>query len=165
MKRLLLCVSLLLAVGCSGKPSARSCANVEKDARPKLAMTWKLEHGALDNDPPRTRIKLAITGAATANIDAGELEGVCKLNEIGAVPDEPAPGSKVSEVVCFHAGHGMYAAVFFIEPGKLVARRYDKNEPGPSDESPVMKNIRDLQSIEVPGCVSYASEVATAGEL
>ena len=84
MKRLLLCVSLLLAVGCSGKPSARSCANVEKDARPKLAMTWKLEHGALDNDPPRTRIKLAITGAATANIDAGELEGVCKLNEIGA---------------------------------------------------------------------------------
>jgi hypothetical protein len=162
MKRWLLCVLLL---GCSGKPSAKSCATVDRDARPKLTMTWKLEHGAIDNDPPRTRIKLAITGAATANVDAGELEGVCKLAENGAVPDEPAPGSKVSEVVCFHAGHGMYAAVFFLEPGKLVVRRYDKNEPGPDDESPVMKNVRDLQALEVPACVSYVSDVATAGEL
>ncbi len=162
MKRLLLCALLL---GCSAKPSANSCANVERDQRPKLTMTWKIEHGAIDNDPPRSRIKLAITGAATANLDLGELEGVCKLAEIGAVPDVPANGSKLSELVCFHAGRGMYATVFLIEPGKVVVRRYDKNEPGPDDESPAMKNTRDIQTLEIPPCASYVSDVAQGGEL
>lgn len=165
MKRLLVCALLLAWCGCSGKPSAKSCANVDRDQRPKLAMTWKIEAGAIDNDPPRSRIRLAVSGAATANLDLGELEGVCRLAEIGAVPETPAPGSKVSELVCFHAGHGMFGTVFFLEPGKLVVRRYDKNEPGPDDESPPMKNVRDIQALEVPPCVTYVSDVAQGGEL
>jgi hypothetical protein len=162
MKRLLLCAVLL---GCSSKPSARSCAMVDRDARPKLTMTWKIEHGALDNDPPRTRVRLAISGAATANADLGELEGACKLAETGTLPDVPASGSKVSEFECSHGGHGSYATVFLVEPGRLVVRRYDKNEPGPSEESPQMKNIRDIQTIEVPTCVTFVTDVAQSGEL
>lgn len=162
MKRLLFCVLLL---GCSGRPSAKSCATIDRDARAKITMTWRIEPGALDNDPPRSRIRLAIAGAVTANADLGELEGVCKLAETGAVPDAPANGSKLSEMYCYHAGHGMYATVFHVEPGKLVVRRYDKNEPGPDDESPPMKNIRDIQTIEVPTCATYSSDVVQGGEL
>lgn len=164
MKHILLCV-LLAALGCSGKPNAKSCATVDRDARPKLVMTWKIEAGALDNDPPRSHIRLAVTGAVTAEADLGELEGVCKLAEIGAVPDSPANGSKVSELYCYHAGHGQYTTVFHLEPGKLVVRRYDKNEPGPADESPPMRNVRDIQSLEVPTCATYSSDVAQGGEL
>jgi hypothetical protein len=160
MRYLLLAVLLL---GCSGKPNAKSCANVDHDARPKVTMTWKIEHGAMDNDPPRSKVTLAVTGAVTANADLGELEGVCKLAEIGAVPDSPANGSKVSEVYCYHAGHGQYATVFFVEPGKLAVRRYDKNEPGPAEESPPMKNVRDIQSLDVPTCVTFASDLVTQG--
>ena len=162
MKRLLIAA---LLVGCSGKPNARSCATVERDARPKVSVTWKLEAGAIDNDPPRTRVRLAISGAATANADLGELEGVCRLVETGALPDVPANGSKVSELLCFHAGHGMYATVFLVEPGKLAVRRYDKNEPGPDDESPAMRNTREVATVEVPTCVPFVADVSQTGEL
>jgi len=157
--RLLLALAVL-TIACTNKPDARSCAMVERDARPKISFAWRVAHGSMDEDPPRAKVKLAMTGAATGEIDVGELEGVCKLAETGALPDLPANGSKVTELECLHGDRGMLATVFFVEPGKLSVRRYERVPDGDA-----LKNLRALQELEVPACVAFSAELAQAGEL
>ena len=159
--RLLLGLTVLFAtVACSNKPDARSCAMVERDARPKISFAWRVAHGSMDDDPPRAHVKLTMSGAANGEIDVGDLEGICKLAETGALPDQPAIGSKVSELECVHGVRGMLATVFLVEPGKLSVRRYERAPDGEA-----LKNLRALRDLEVPACVSFNAELAQAGEL
>lgn len=155
--RLLLALAAL-TIACTNSTNARVC-NVERDARPKVSFAWRVAHGSMDEDPPRAKVKLAMTGAASGEIDVGELEGICKLAETGALPDQPANGSKVTELECIHGNRGMLATVFFVEPGKLSVRRYERND------SEALKNLRALQELEVPTCVAFSAEIAQQGDL
>lgn len=156
--RLLLALAVFTTIACSNNPNARNCA-MERDARPKVSFAWKVAHGSMDDDPPRAHVKLAFTGVTSGEVDVGDLEGVCKLAETGALPDQPANGSKVTELECLHGSRGMLATVFFVEPGKLSVRRYERNE------TEALKNLRALQELEVPTCVAFSAEVAQAGDL
>lgn len=155
--RLLLALAVL-TIACSNKPDARSCL-VERDARPKVSFAWRVAHGSLDDEPPRAHVRLTMTGAATGDIDVGELEGICKLAETGSLPEQPANGSKVTELECQHGDRNMIAAVVYVEPGKLSVRRYERNE------SEAQKNLRALRDLEVPTCVAFSAEIAQAGDL
>ena len=148
----------VLTIACSNKPDARSCL-VERDARPKVSFAWRVAHGSLDDDPPRAHVRLAMSGAATGEIDVGELEGICKLAETGALPEQPASGSKVTELDCQNGDRNMVAAVVFMEPGKLSVRRYERNE------TEAQKNLRPVRDLEVPTCVAFSAELAQAGDL
>lgn len=150
---------LLVLAGCSSKPNAQSCATIDRDSRPKVSLTWKLDPGSIDNDPPRAKVKLLASGAAKAEVDVGELYGDCKLVDVGALPDVPAPGSKVTELMCSHGNREMYATVFYVEAGKLVLRRFDRVDD-------TMKPAVDVQTIETPTCASFAADLAQqSGEL
>lgn len=164
MRNIVLVVACALLGACGGGNKGATCA-VDKSQRPRVAIAWKIEHGSMDSDPPRAHVKVALSGAVSREVDLGELEGVCRLAETGALPDDPANGSKVSEVVCFHAGHGMYATVFLVERGKLAVRRYDRGEAVPGNDTPAIEKVRELASVEVPSCATFAAEIAQGGEL
>lgn len=149
---------MLVLAGCSSKPNAQSCNSVAAEGRPKVTITWKIDPGSIDNDPPRPNVKIALSGGVKSEIDVGELEGQCKLAEVGLLPESPAPGSKVTELECVRGNRTMYATVFYLEPGKIVVRRYER-----VDES--VKPARDLQVVETPTCATFVSEVVQGGEL
>lgn len=145
----------LLSIGCTPK-TGQSCGAVAAAARPKVIITWTLQHGSIDDDPPRAKVTLAFSGAVKANIELGQLFGQCKLAVLGALPEQPANGSKVTEIECPHGVRTQYATVVLVEPGKLVVRRSER-----VDES--MKERKDIDTIEVPACASFASELAQGG--
>ncbi len=157
MKQLL--VLSAIALGCTSASNKRVCT-IERSERPQVDVSWSVAHGSIDDDPPRAHVKLAFKGAYTDEIDLGELEGICKLGEVGALPDEPANGSKVTELVCAHAGKSDYATVFLTEPGKLAVRRYERR-PG---EDGIAK-VRDVKALEVPSCARFSAELAQGGDL
>ena len=150
-------VLLFVLPACSAKP-AQNCTMVARESRPSVTITWKVEHGSLDEDPPRAKVSLVFGGVVTSTVQVGQLTGNCKLADVGTLPDAPANGSKVTEIECVHGIHGEYATVFLTEPGKLVVRRYERLDDK-------LRGHRDLQTIETPTCAVYATDVATGGDL
>lgn len=148
---------VLLLISCSPK-TGQNCAMVARESRPSVTITWKVEHGSLDDDPPRAKVSLTFAGAVKTTVQVGQLTGNCKLRDLGTLPDAPANGSKVTEIECVHGVHGEYATVFLTEPGKLVVRRYER-----LDES--VRGTRDLETVETPTCATFVTEVATGGDL
>jgi hypothetical protein len=148
----------LVLAGCSSKPNAQSCATIDKSSRAAVTLTWKMQHGSMDNDPPRAKVKLLVSGGAKSEVDLGELFGDCKLANVGALPDVPAAGSKITELECTHGNVTQYATVFVLDAGKIVVRRYER-----VDET--LKPAKDIQTIDTPSCATFAADLAQAGEL
>lgn len=148
---------MLLLLGCSPK-TGQTCAMVAHDARPHVTITWHMQQGSMDDDPPRANVKILFGGAINTTVELGQLFGQCKLAEVGTLPDQPANGSRVTELVCTHGVKTEYATVYLLQPGKLVVRRSERvNED--------LKPARDIQTIETPTCATFLSEVAQGGEL
>lgn len=156
----LLTLAFALALGCGGSGNKRVCSTMERSSRPQIDLAWSVAHGSMDDDPPRAHVKLAFKGAFQDEIDLGDLEGICKLGEVGALPDDPANGSKVTELVCAHASKNDYATVFLTEPGKLAVRRYERR-PG---EDGIAK-LRDVKALDVPSCARFSAELSQGGDL
>ena len=156
-RAVLLASTLTLLAACGGRPDARTCV-VDRDARPRVTFSWRVAHGSMDDDPPRARVKLAMTGAASGEVDLGELHGVCALVDL-ALPENPVGGAKVTELACAHGGKDMIAAVVYVQPGKLAVQRYERSAGAP------LQNQRSLHELEVPSCASFSAELAQAGEL
>jgi hypothetical protein len=148
---------MLLLLGCSPK-SGQNCAMTAHDARPRVTITWHLKHGSMDDDPPRANVKLMFAGAINQTVELGMMFGQCKLAEVGALPDQPAGGSRVTELECPHGVKTEYATVLFLEPGKIVVRRSERV----NDD---LKPARDIQIVETPTCATFTSELAQGGEL
>lgn len=155
MRALILVTFASLTACGGGKPPA--CSVTAKEARPQVAIVWHVEHGSMDDDPPRPKVKLEV-GAET--VDIGELAGVCKLTEVGAQLPDPVYGSKVTELGCTHAGGSSNATVFIDGPGKLTVRKWQKKEG-----SDALEKVVEVKTLEVPTCAVFTSDVAQQGGL
>jgi hypothetical protein len=148
-------VSVLLVACGGGKPPA--CSVTAKEARPQVAIVWHVEHGSMDDDPPRPKVKLEV---GAEKVDIGELAGVCKLVEVGAQLADPVYGSKVTELGCIHGGKSTNATVFLDGPGKLSIRTWERKEG-----SDALEKVVEVKVLEVPTCAVFTSEVAQQGAL
>jgi uncharacterized protein (DUF779 family) len=158
----LLSLSLLsmlsLVSACGGNKNGAACSLTAKDARPQVPIVWHVDHGSMDDDPPRPRVKVTV---GKDDVDVGELAGVCKLVEVGAQLEDPVYGSKVTELGCLHGGRGTYATLFLDAPGKLTLRRWERAEGGDG----ALEKVRELRVLEVPRCAVFTSEIAQGGGL
>jgi hypothetical protein len=157
MRALILCSFLATSLTACGGGKPPACSVTAKEARPQVAIVWHVEHGSMDDDPPRPKVKVEI-GAET--VDIGELVGACKLTEVGAQLPDPVYGSKVTELGCAHPAGSNNVTVFIDAPGKLSVRKWQKREGGDAIEKVV-----EVKTIEVPTCAVFTSEVAQQGGL
>ncbi len=150
---------LLSLTGCGRSGSGKLCSAPEGATRPPVQLTWEIAHTNMDDDPPRPKVTLVLKAGPEKRVEIGDITGVCKLVELGKPPETPGEGVGVTELVCAHGDSSSFARVVFAKEGALVVRRYEKDATGES-----MKNIRDLETLEIPACPLFTAELAqTAG--
>ncbi|MGZ3420680.1 MAG: hypothetical protein ACXWUG_04340 [Polyangiales bacterium] len=147
---------LLAGVAC-GTSKQPACSLTPKEARPQVAIVWHVEHGSMDDDPPRPKVKVVV-GSET--VDLGELTGICKMVEVGAQLADPVYGSKVTELGCTKSGGSSNATIFLEAPGKLSIRKWERKEG-----SEALEKVVEVKVLEVPNCAVFTSEVAQQGGL
>ena len=163
--------AVLSIAGCGsggGAAGGRSCALKDTTSRPVVQLEWRIAHTNMDDDPPRPKVTLVVKGASSSSkdepIDVGDLEGVCRLVELGAQPDEPVYGGGVSELACDHRGLAMHVRVVVASAEEIVVRRYEKDGAA-VDGADALKNVRDLTRLPVPACARFSSELAQTSDL
>lgn len=151
-------LALVSACGGGGGGGA-ACATATPTNRPHLDVTWEVKHGSMDDDPPRAQVKLLLKGALADAVDLGEILGLCKMIEVGTVPEQAPAGLKVTELACAANGKTEFAALVVDTPGKLVLRRYRRAGDGP------IEKLTEVKAFEVPSCTQYGVELAQGGGL
>ena len=144
---------------CGGSGSGGRCAATAADARPVVALDWQVEHGSMDDDPPRPRVTLIVRAQKEEKLVLGELRGVCHLVELGAPTDQLVEGGGVSELVCEAGDVSVHARVVHEKMDEIFVRLWE------SQGDAAMKNVRDVPPVAVPACARFTSEIAQPNEL
>src|SRR5439155_2118768 len=143
--------SVLLA--CGGSSSGARCATTV-EGRPVVALAWQVEHGSMDDDPPRPRVTLIVHAQKEERLILGELRGTCHLIELGTQTDQLIEGGAVSELVCDAGEATVHARVVHEKVDQIFVRLWD------TDGDASMKNVRDVPPVVVPACARFTSEIA-----
>lgn len=148
-------LSCIVVIGCvGGGAPARTCP--AGSPRTELRATWRIEHQAIDADPPRAKVSFQIEGEPPEPI--GELEGTCHLVDVGALPDPPVDGAKVTELACEHGGRAHHAALVVAGRGAFDLRTWTRDPSG-------LAAMRTLRTHTPPPCARLVPEIVQGGDL
>jgi hypothetical protein len=150
---MLLTAMASLLVACGGSSSGSRCST-GGDARPTVALAWEVQHGSMDEDPPRPRVTLIVRAQKEERLRLGELKGTCHLVELGTQTDQLVEGGGVSELACEAGESIVHARVVHEKTDEIFVRLWD------TDGDLSMKNVRDVAPVKVPGCAKFTSELA-----
>jgi hypothetical protein len=124
-----------------------------------VALAWQVEHGSMDDDPPRPRVTLIVRAQKEDRLKLGELKGTCHLVELGSPSDQLVEGGAVSELVCEAGESTVHARVVHEKVDEIFVRLWD------TQGDAAMQNVRDVAPLSVPACARFTSEIAQTSEL
>jgi hypothetical protein len=149
----------LLAVACGGSKSGARCSYAQSDGQPTVQLAWEIQHGSMDDDPPRPRVTLIVKAQKEERLVLGELKGVCHLVELGTQGDELVEGGGVSELACDAGQSTVHARVVHEKVDQIFVRLWESQDGAP------MQNVRDVPPVVVPACARFTSDIEQTNEL
>lgn len=124
-----------------------------------MQLAWEIQHGSIDDDPPRPRVTLIVRAKKEERLLLGELRGTCHLVELGATSDKVVEGGGVSELACESSDTTVHARVVHEKVDEIFVRLWE------SQEGAAMKNVRDVAPVEVPACAHFTTEIEQTSDL